>query len=307
MPKFQVSRTVHIVAAVDEVYSKVRDFREWPSWSPWLIAEPEVELEFGEDGRSYRWEGVVAGAGTMLLEREEANRSLSYTLALSKPWKSLSQVEFIFSETNGGTDVTWKLDGSLPFFMFWMTGTMTAFIGADYERGLNLLKAVVEKGEHPSKLDFIGKKQFRGCRYMGVRTLCDMAETGERMCADLTKLNDWVKAGELVPSGPPFSIYHKWDPAKEKVEYTIALPMAALPPDLGEEFVGEEIPACKAYLVQHTGPYQYVGNAWASGMMRERADIFVADNKIDMFEIYENDPRDVPAEELVTTLYFPMK
>ena len=37
---------------------------------------------------------------------------------------------------------------------------MEAFIGMDYDRGLLMLKDLVEKGSVPSKLDFIGEQKI---------------------------------------------------------------------------------------------------------------------------------------------------
>ncbi|MGJ8634360.1 MAG: SRPBCC family protein [Luteolibacter sp.] len=307
MPTFNVSKSVRITASVEEVYGKVRNFREWPSWSPWLIAEPGAGLEYDEEGKSYSWEGRITGAGGMTVLKEEKNRFMNCELVFLKPWKSVNRVDFLFSEREGGTEVTWKMKGSLPFFMFWMKGMMVAFIGSDYERGLKMLKAVVETGVNPSRLDFEGKRSFGGCGYVGVRTLCGIEEISERMGQDMGKVSGWLGGCGKEASGKPFAIYHKWDPAKGKVEYTIAMPVDGAPADPGEGLVGGEIPACEVYVVKHTGPYEFLGNAWASGMMHGRAKVFAADKKIDPFEIYENDPQVVKAEELVTTVHFPMK
>jgi hypothetical protein len=39
------------------------------------------------------------------------------------------------------------MDGSLPFFLFWMKDTMTLFIKKDFERGLAMLKVFTETGK----------------------------------------------------------------------------------------------------------------------------------------------------------------
>ena len=83
--------------------------------------------------------------------------------------------------------------------------------------------------------------------------------------------------------------------------------MEKVPDILGEGIASVEIPAVRTYTVTHTGPYDFLGNAWASGMMRERAKVFKQSKVCDPFEFYQNDPEDTPPEELVTVVNLPMK
>ena len=197
--------------------------------------------------------------------------------------------------------------GTLPFFLFWMKPMMSAYIGADYQRGLMLLKDYLETGSVRSKLDFIGEKSFPGCRYVGVRTTCPIEEIATHMQRDMKKLTDWLATTGTRPTGQPLNICHKWDHVKLTTEYIIAFPISSPPAAAPTGFVTGEIPTCRTYTVRHTGPYRYLGNAWAAGVMRGRAKVYTVEKKIDAFEVYENDPSAVPEDELVTVLHFPMK
>ena len=66
MPLFTVSKSLRIAAPVERVSGLVRDFRSWPQWSPWLIAEPSVALSHSDDGRGYTWDGAITGSGEMV-------------------------------------------------------------------------------------------------------------------------------------------------------------------------------------------------------------------------------------------------
>lgn len=307
MPNFDVRKSIFIEAPPERVHAVVRDFRQWPAWSPWLIAEPDSRLDYAENGKSYTWEGKITGSGEMRVTGEDALRSIDYYLAFLKPWKSVNTVRFQFAGKNGGTEVTWTMEGSLPFFMFWMKSMMAGYVGADYQRGLMLLKAYVETGSVPCKLDFIGPKSFPGSRYVGVKTVCPITDLAAHMQGDMAKLMEWLGKSGGTPSGKPFSICHKWDLAKGTADYTLAFPFATAPPAVPEAFTSGSIPACCVYQVRHTGPYRFLGNAWAAGVMRGRAKIYTANGKIDAFEVYENDPTVVPENDLVTVLNFPMK
>ena len=76
MPIFTVEKSIEIEAPIEKVYAAIRDFREWVPWSLWLISEPDCPLDYGEDGKSYSWEGKIIGSGKMeILRRRNRCRS----------------------------------------------------------------------------------------------------------------------------------------------------------------------------------------------------------------------------------------
>ncbi|WP_193210846.1 SRPBCC family protein [Luteolibacter marinus] len=307
MPVFHVRKSEFIAAPVAKVYESVLDFRRWAAWSPWLIAEPGARMSYAEDGRSYTWDGEVTGSGMMEITGGDPPWSIVYRLTFLKPWKSVNQVEFHFSEHDGGTEVLWTMEGKLPFFMFWLKGMMSAWIGSDYRRGLLMLKDLVETGAVPSKLEFLPHQAAGGFRYTGVRSQCPTEGIGPSMQADMQKLMAWVGSSGTQPKGKPFSITHKWDPVKGVADYTLGIPVEEFAAGLPEGFVSGDIPVCEAYVVQHTGAYRHLGNAWASGVMHGRAKKYRTDRHVEAFEIYENDPTVTPEAELVTRVHFPSK
>lgn len=307
MPRFQVRKSILIDAPVEQVHAIVRDFRRWPEWSPWLIAEPETKLSYPDDGKSYTWEGEVTGSGAMVVTGGDPPWSIHYRLTFLKPWKSENNVEIHLSEHDGGTEVVWTMEGKLPFFMFWMKGMMSTWIGADYARGLLMLKDLAETGSVPSKLEFHPGQAAGGFRYSGVRSQCATDAIGPSMQADMAKLMALVESGGIKPAGKPFSITHRWDPVKGVTDYTLGLPVEEFAAGLPAGFVSGEVPVCEAYVVEHTGAYRHLGNAWASGVMHGRAGRYKANKRIEAFEVYENDPTTTPEAQLVTRVHFPVK
>ncbi|MEM7144531.1 MAG: SRPBCC family protein [Verrucomicrobiota bacterium] len=307
MPAFRVEKSIVINAPAEKVYGVVRDFKEWVPWSPWLIAEPGCSVSYADDGMSYSWDGKIIGSGGMTLLEVDAPRAMRYRLNFLKPWKSESAVAFDFVEKDGGTEVTWSMDGSLPFFMFWMKTMMVCLVGMDYERGLKMLKDYVETGSVPTKLEFPGEESYGGCRYVGIATECAIEKIADSMGSDFEKLGAWLEESGLQPAGPPFTIYDKWSMGKGTCGYVSGFPIEGDVGDLPSEFVTGEAPACRGYVVRHTGPYRHLGNAWSAGMMHGRAKQFSQSKKVYPFEVYENDPKTTPEGELVTAIYFPVK
>lgn len=307
MPRITVSKSTVIGAPIARVYDAVRDFRQWRSWSPWLICEPECRLEYAADGRSYSWDGEIIGSGTIALTGESVPDTLDHQLTIRKPWKSVSQVRFELAEQDAGTAVTWTMEGSIPFLLFFMTSMMKASIGMDYERGLRMLKDHLETGSVPSKLEFQGRQTAAACRYVSIRTRCPIPEIGPHMDECFGTLGNWLTETSTKPSGAPFSIYHRWDLSRNMTEFSICFPLETDPPGPPEGFITGIRPACEVYAIRHTGPYHHLGNAWSAGYAHARSKRFSPDRKIPPFETYDTDPEKVPEHDAVTTVSFPVR
>lgn len=309
MPKIHVEKSIEINAPIATVYKAVADFHTWTTWSPWLIMEPEATVEVNKDGKYYEWKGNRVGSGNMEITAENPNEQVDYNLAFLTPFKSKAKVQFRLAESEKGTTATWYMDSSLPFFMFWMKKAMTGYIGMDYERGLYLLKDYCENHGHVhSKLNFIGIQSLPERHFVGVRTETDMAHVGPAMERDLTQLEQFLKKQHSDKiGGNPFSIYHKWDIPKNLVAYTSAFPVTDTIDQLPEGFIQGALPKLQAYGVKHTGPYHHLGNAWSTLYSMHRGKEFKPLKGQDPFEVYENDPAQTPPNELVTTVYFPVR
>jgi predicted transcriptional regulator YdeE len=310
MPKLSIQKSIQINAAPELVFARVRDFKQWPQWSPWLSSEPDCALTYSSDGSSYSWDGKVIGSGKMTRVSEQDHQELRYELQLFKPWKSTSAVTFQFSPKDGGTKVNWAMDGSLPFFLFFLKPLMTGLIGMDYERGLKMLKDYVEIGTVPATIEYPGHETVSGFAYIGIRTRCRIDDIETAMLSDFEKLMGWYEGQDEESTGKPFTIYHRWELGKGFTDYSVGIPMkefAVKTAPLPEGFTGGEVPACKAFVIRFTGPYRHLGNAWSAGMMRIQGKLIKQNKKIAPFEIYENDMRETPENALITKLCFPVK
>ena len=274
MPKFNVKESVIINAPLEKVHACVRDFKQWNAWSPWVMAEPDCQLKYDADGRSYSWDGKIIGSGENAIISENAPHAIEYRLVFQKPWKSVASVHFEFVERDGGVHTTWSMESSIPFFLFWMKNMMAAFLGMDYRRGLEMLKDHVETGSVPSKLDFLGHQRFPGFRYVGVKAECSDDDIGETMARTMGQVKRLVKENNLPAAGQAFSVYHKFDPVKKLVVFTAGYAVSAELANLPAGMVAGEVRPGPVYSMKHTGPYRHLGNVWAAGMMHERAKVF---------------------------------
>ncbi len=305
MPKMNVTKSITINAPKEKVKTFLSDFHNWKNWSPWLICEPEAKLDFQADGKYYKWDGKRVGSGEMKVVAEKDNE-IDYDLTFLKPWKSKAKVYFKLNDAAEGTEVSWLMNSSLPFFMFWMKKSMEIYIGMDYDRGLKMLKEELEEGKIHSNLEFVGDHNFDGCNFIGIKTTTPFSNIDKAMEKDFTELNEFIGKNNLEVSGLPFSEYQKFDVVKDKVVYVAGFPVNSEPENLPENFFYGTLAKNKVHTVRHKGKYDHLGNAWSAIMMMERNKEFKKNKKAFPLEVYHNDPSTTVPEELVTDISMPI-
>ncbi len=303
MPKTHISRSKLINAPIEAAYKAVVNLDEWEAWSPWMMMEPEAVVTVAPDKQSYSWVGKRVGEGHMAITDKVENKSARYDLTFLKPFKSKAKVGMDVKEVEGGTQVTWTMDSQLPFFLFFMKKMMESFVGMDYERGLNNLKDYVEDGEVHSKLNFIGKHEYAGCDYVGIKRDCALDDMPSLMQSDFEGLATWAAENDLNPADM-FCIYHDYNPMKGKCSYTAAVPYKEMPlqTPLGYVF-GTQAPT-QLYTVEHVGPYEHLGNAWSTMYNMIQSKEIKPVKKYHPFETYGNSPQDTASHDLITRINF---
>lgn len=316
MPAFHVTSKIRIERSLEETQQVILDFNTWPNWSPWLLLEPDADLSYyGEVaslGHGYRWEGRKVGSGDMSWTHIEPGH-LKAKLKFLKPFKSEADVGFKLSEVDGHTEVEWLMDSSLPFFMFFMVGTMKNMITLDYKRGLHLLKDYLEAGSVPLKMKANGIVNAPNVSYLGVSKTATMDSIADSMPAAFEEVKQSIRAINVTPVGPALSVYKTMNMRTGKCEYTAALPVGIedsepnTPGTGAGALVSGQLSAGKAYKVVHTGPYRHLGNAWAMAMSDVRHLKMKTSRREKPFEIYINGPATTPENELITEIYVPVR
>jgi effector-binding domain-containing protein len=287
----------------------VSDFKKWNGWSPWTIAEPDCPVtitgKVGQIGHQMSWDGKIIGSGKNTLI-DVSEKQLVYDLEFLKPYKSKAITKFIFSSTKKGIKVTWTMDSSMPFFMFFMIPMMKAWIGMDYDRGLRMLKAVAEKGKVTATTTNKGVVNVAGFSYVGLKRTAAMDEVGPAMQKDFDKIIQDVVVKNGKSAQHWIALYPKFDMVKGTMSYIAAVSDENLNEvDLGSEYVRGSVKDGKALEIFHQGSYEFLGNAWSMGMMFLRAKKMK--QRPVPYEYYWNSPKEVKPEKLKTSVFFPLR
>ena len=171
MPAYHVQRSTTIQASAEKVFDTVADFGTWTTWSPWLGVDKEAVVTVSDDSNSvgslYHWVGELVGEGEIEHEVLDPARSIEDEIRFLKPFKSKSGVSFELEPDGQATKITWHMDGKLPWFLFWMKANIQVFIGMDYDRGLKMLKELVETGQVLSDTEVMGVESVEARSLIG--------------------------------------------------------------------------------------------------------------------------------------------
>lgn len=311
MPRYSVQRSTQIDASPERVFDVVSDFGTWTTWSPWLCADPNAHVEVSDDSSSvgslYSWAGELVGEGEIEHRKLQSGRLIEDEIRFMKPFRSKSEVAFNMEPAAEGTKITWHMRGNLPWFLFWMRSQMEGFIGMDYDRGLRMLKELMETGSILSKTNVRGVESVGPLRMAGIRKSTRMNDIGSSMCEALSEAKQKFDEASLPTDGETISVYHDLDMKNLMFDYTsgfiVGDSAATIPDSLSSWSLP---PGTKALAVEHTGSYANLGNAWSAANQYARYKK-LKQSRVGAFELYKNDPETTAAADLRTEIYLPLK
>ncbi|MBY0554384.1 SRPBCC family protein [bacterium] len=311
--KLHIERTTTINKPAAQVYTIISDLGQWNTWSPWIHSEPTAKTVLSgkaqQTGQNQSWDGEVIGSGKMTIEQLEANKTVKIKLEFFKPWKSLSAVTFnIQSESADKTKVTWVMDGSLPWFMFFFKNMMAAYMSYDFDRGLSMLKEYAETGSVSSKSIYQGEKPQQSFQVTGITTTCAISELSQQMQKDYGQMTQLMQKGEFTQPKKAMAIYHKFDIPKGVCEYTAAYVYDAeqnVKTPAGYEV--KKVSPHNALVVDHFGSYRHLGNPWSMAMSYQRGKKMKLRKDVPMYEIYVTMPDGRPEKDIHTQILMPVK
>jgi uncharacterized protein YndB with AHSA1/START domain len=149
---FRVQRSASIKTPPAKVFALINDFKRWEAWSPWEKKDPAMKRTYSAVtsgvGATYAWEGnkEVGQGGMEIIESAEPSK-LGLKLDFLKPFEGHNKVTFTLTPNADATEVTWAMEGPVPFFgkVFHVFMDVDRMVGKDFEAGLAAMKAVAEK------------------------------------------------------------------------------------------------------------------------------------------------------------------
>jgi len=142
-----VERETVIARPPAVVFAALDGFARFNEWSPWREIDPTATYTLEGPprgvGARLRWEGDQ-GRGSQEIIALEADHSIAVKLDFGLDGGAMAT--FLLRPADAGTRLIWRfeLDAEGSWSLRWFSLLVDGFVGADYERGLAALKALLE-------------------------------------------------------------------------------------------------------------------------------------------------------------------
>lgn len=148
----EIISNTSIAAPKERVFGLVRNLKDFPKWSPFLVQDPTQQYQIkgtdGAVGAQYHWVGNKGDdVGYQELTQITEHSFIAKRCYIQKPFEAQPSFEYRFTETASGTDVTetFKLQsGITDAFFLWLFGVKNDLIKTNTQ-GLALLKKAAEQ------------------------------------------------------------------------------------------------------------------------------------------------------------------
>ncbi|MBB5014583.1 SRPBCC family protein [Rehaibacterium terrae] len=308
-----VERGIHVARPPAEVHAVLDGFGRFNEWSPWAELDPQARYEFSGPptgvGATLRWSGNDAvGSGRQRIVESVAGERV--VTALEFDGQGEATARFLLSPRDGGTDVLWRFEADFGGSIAgrWFGLFLDRLIGADYERGLARLKALLESGSGSAssamvdgeEIDFV---PLRLLYASGTAPVDDIHAIAEALAARYGEITALMQAQGVRQVGAPLTITHAVEDGVWRFD-------AAIPVDRNDIALAGEVragmsPGGRALRFVHVGPYERLHAYWQGAMdwtaghgYRQRGPVIAQ---------YLSDPGEMPPEALVTHLVVPIE
>lgn len=306
---YQVTESRTLKTSAANAYNKIRDFKTWSEWSPWLLHEPDTELTFSDhcdqEGGHYSWDGKFVGTGTLTHNKFIDNESIEQTIEFIRPFKSSSQVSWQFDAiSDNEVEISWSMKGFTPWYMRWMTlfFSMEKMISNDYQLGLLMLDRILCEHSGEFAINFIGETEKEGIHGIYQEYQGKLEGLSEVMEKGFTALAEQIKNENLSVTSVPLSTYRDTNPKTMTSTCHMVVPVEPASQDNEIDIAGGSF-----FKIEYKGSYEHLPLVWHAAMSH----VFMTKQKFDKnapsMEIYITDPEQVAPDDAITELYIPLR
>ncbi|MBO9593761.1 MAG: SRPBCC family protein [Niabella sp.] len=153
--KQEVVKSIVIQAPVKKVYDQMVLLQNFNNWSVWGQSDSTIryttnQLPDGQVGTTVMWEGnaLLSGKGKIALTGLLPEKQITHHISLLEPQKFEADSRFDLKQQDDHTTVvtwTFTLPSKKPWNVFNIFYSLEKEKGAEFERGLQALKLIIEK------------------------------------------------------------------------------------------------------------------------------------------------------------------
>jgi uncharacterized protein YndB with AHSA1/START domain/effector-binding domain-containing protein len=308
---YNIKRSRVIKAPVEVVFENVNDFKNWENWSPWFEMDPTIVTSYPDTtsgvGASYSWKGKD-GSGSMKTISAIPNKEIIQQVDFNSDSKP--EVYWNFTKVDLGTEVTWGMRGKNSFgekFYWLFKGGIEKNTIPIYDRGLELLEKHILKELEKHSFETKGAVDYGGGFYLYQTVSCKIQDIEQKMNEMFPIIEAYMAKNNIVASGKPFTLNHKWDEVNNTAMFSACIPVKERVITTGDVLTGYLKPQ-KTFKTIFKGDYKFANDAWEAAYNGLAAQGFSEIVSAEPFEIYTVGPRETanPAK-WITEIYIPIK
>ncbi len=317
---FRVERSTVIAAAPEVVFNRVGKLEEMKNWGPWQAMDKDqvqhIEGTDGTVGAVWKWEGDTVGKGMQEITAIVPNKSVRTRLTFLEPMKAVNEGTYDLEPLGDSTRITWGLQGENGFLgrVMNLFMDMDAMIGPDFERGLGNLKLLAEAdakaiAEQQAKMvdGFeVNIVERPALWYLGERKRVKWKDMDAFYSRVLGKAMGITHAAGVQPAAAPSGLFYAWDEDGQEADMMAGIPVPVTATAKLKGMTLVEVPAGKAYVIDHYGPYANTAKAHEAIDKKIKADGATLGPVV--IEEYITDPAAEPdTSKWLTRVVYPVK
>ncbi|MCP5474134.1 MAG: SRPBCC family protein [Rhodanobacteraceae bacterium] len=307
----RVERSIVIDRPASLIFPVLNSFERFNEWSPWYGLDPAAEYSYSGPssgvGARMDWKGNEAvGVGTQTITASEPDSRIATDLDFGE--MGVAKVELKLTPEGQGTRVTWGFQTDFGYDLVgrYFGLLMDRFVGADYEKGLVQLKALVETFPNTdiagADIELIDVAA-RPILYVTASSSQDLDAISKAYADAYGLILPLMNAAELVPTGPVLGIDNYWD--DRGYGFDAAIPVARTDIELQAPVQAGQTYAGRAVRVRYVGAYAGLGDAQSKG------EAYIAVHKLKahdrVYTEFVSDPGDTPEDQLISVVYLPVE
>ena len=308
--RVEVSQEIDAHAAT--VFALLNDFRRASVWMPLTETDPNVRIDYSGarrgEGATMTWVGAIVGSGTQTVAESRPYEHVGIVMSPGEPAEA--RTWFNLAPGTGTTVVTWgfETDYGANIVGRYFASMLGSVVARDYQRGLERLK---ELAESLPDADFSAidiehlEVEATQIAYLQTTSRPEAGAMSDAMGRAYFRILNFIDRHGLDDAGAPMSITRTF--SGSELVFDAAIPVRGVtdstPRDgyvkVGFTYEGSVI------RVRHVGSYEAL-----SGTHRKIAAYLAAygiERNGAAWESYISDPGEVPEEELLTYVYYPIK
>jgi len=148
----KIEKSIEIKMSSELVFDYLKTTVNQDNFSVWNMADPTMKKQYkGNDGTIgfvYSWDSTIknVGAGEQEITGIEEGKSIEYLVKFIRPMQNTAKIRFqITRVAENRTVVAWLFDSPSKFPMSLLSPIFKKLLGKDLAKGLENLKAILEK------------------------------------------------------------------------------------------------------------------------------------------------------------------